>query len=844
MKIKVRIDGVAAIVHDPVLTTFVSGTESNGYPMTVPYVSSDNNINYINVHWPRDIYTGDELFPTMDNNCWDGKCTAMPDWTCLCDIREENHLVFTSLPLKHDVFGRLKIGAFEPELYDGGEYRLVGSADGVEAYAPKDAEDYTKATVFKVIDEFRETKYLKNMESLMVIGTTDEFKMQNPSHYIDFALPHLRDIYYEVDATINNIFKSESTAPFISKILIQRFGVSNPSPRYVEAVATAFFDGFYNWTDGTETYTFGNKDYGDLAATAAAILLDRESLSVVVDADPAGGSLREPWLKVIGFMKSMEYTPTVHNRNEHPAFWKISTKLGQGPYDPPDQFSFFRNDYMPPGGLSRADLTSPEAGALNMYTSIMMTSGLFSMIRNGLTDLGDGFGRNNFGGASIFKTPWNTERMIAGDYDKSVGYLAYAPSSSHSTATTPADKVDELARLLTGGRLSARSRTVLVTVYNDALVAYDGSHDNAWREIVALVTTTPDFHAMNLAKMTNQPRLVAPKKEPKDDSYKAIVLLFLFGGLDSYNLLVPHSTCGKLYDSYVAERGRIALASNEMGLTIDVSTASSDQPNQPCGTFALHPKAGAFRKIYEDNEGIFIANTGHLDRLVTKDDWDQNTRTDLFSHTSLEKEAYHLDPFKDKQGTGLLGRLLDVFENKGYTVGPNSINSETPMLGGDPQKGRKIDVVPDTGIPIVTRQHLLGHQNTADQIKPLIMELNSESAPENGVHANYWSQHLIDNWHKSDTLRAILKNNPTLTTFSFQGVRTSFKMISQMIRAHRDRKVNRDVFFIRLGGYDAHIDVKTNLNTHIDDLNKGFEAFRSEMKAQGNYDKVTVLMQR
>jgi hypothetical protein len=141
------------------------------------------------------------------------------------------------------------------------------------------------------------------------------------------------------------------------------------------------------------------------------------------------------------------------------------------------------------------------------------------------------------------------------------------------------------------------------------------------------------------------------------------------------------------------------------------------------------------------------------------------------------------------------------------------------------------------------RQNLLNHLNSAGEIKPTIMELNSESTTENGVHADYWSQHLVDNWNKSETLYSLLEQNPTLNKFSGSGSPAFFKIISQMIRAHKDRKVNRDVFFVRLGGLDAHTDVSGNLRTNIEDVNNAFKEFRSEMKAQDNYDKVTVLMQ-
>jgi uncharacterized protein (DUF1800 family) len=61
--------------------------------------------------------------------------------------------------------------------------------------------------------------------------------------------------------------------------LAQRFGISNPSPTYVAAIATAFTTGMYD--------SFGSGTYGCLKATVAAVLLHREALDTTLDADPA-----------------------------------------------------------------------------------------------------------------------------------------------------------------------------------------------------------------------------------------------------------------------------------------------------------------------------------------------------------------------------------------------------------------------------------------------------------------------------------------------------------------------------------------------------------------------------
>jgi hypothetical protein len=105
---------------------------------------------------------------------------------------------------------------------------------------------------------------------------------------------------HETDALIDVLFEHNNTAPFVAVRLIQRLVTSNPSPRYVQVVVDAFSSGSY----GDETFS---GVYGDLGAAVAAVLLDREARSSVLDADPRHGQLREPLLKVLHMIRSMDY---------------------------------------------------------------------------------------------------------------------------------------------------------------------------------------------------------------------------------------------------------------------------------------------------------------------------------------------------------------------------------------------------------------------------------------------------------------------------------------------------------------------------------------------------------
>ena len=80
----------------------------------------------------------------------------------------------------------------------------------------------------------------------------------------------------KTDAVIDHYLRNPSTPPFMAKVLIQHFGISNPSPRFIEAVATAFKEGSYiPEVGGTD---FGDGVYGNLEATVAAIMPAEEQI--------------------------------------------------------------------------------------------------------------------------------------------------------------------------------------------------------------------------------------------------------------------------------------------------------------------------------------------------------------------------------------------------------------------------------------------------------------------------------------------------------------------------------------------------------------------------------------
>ena len=107
---------------------------------------------------------------------------------------------------------------------------------------------------------------------------------------------------------------------------------------------------------------FGSGNYGDLAAMVAALLLDREARSVILDADPAYGSMFEPFLKLVRLMRSLEFQPDIDK--PFVEFGKdLQDSIGQQPHTAPGVFSFFLPEYAPSGMLIRVCCVSEYSSA-------------------------------------------------------------------------------------------------------------------------------------------------------------------------------------------------------------------------------------------------------------------------------------------------------------------------------------------------------------------------------------------------------------------------------------------------------------------------------------------------
>jgi uncharacterized protein (DUF1501 family) len=698
-------------------------------------------------------------------------------------VSEEQVFSESDSPSAGEILASLSIGSFDPSI-TGLQYTLA-NINGV-IWHMQDGK-IGSSTIFEVVDSAGVKRFRKNMKSTVrVLGLPKDLSFRNPVHIVSLSDAEVRDAHFETDAALDHYFYHPNTAPFLAIRFAQRFGISNPSPRYIESMATAFTKGSYSYVaDDGSTVEFGSGKYGDLAATVACVLLDREARNTVLDADVSHGQMKEPLMKVIGLMRSMEF-----KLSEKVSFVEFRAGLGrligQMAHEIPDVFSYFKPEDKPSGPVTQASLVSPEGFVTSGPTILNLLNGMLSLIKYGLDSCYEGF-----------SDAWNNDYLQCGSFspgkfDLSNGRLAFTPSE-----TAPAAVVDELATLMTAGRLSLENRKIIQDVY-----ARETNSSLGLINAQQLIATSPEFHVTNIVRKTGRARPTPKQAIPSAKPYKAVVYIMLEGGFDSFNMLVPH-TCAltnaagnTLLEQYYEERTSLGLNDTERSRVINAT-------GQPCDQFVVHPDLEIVEKLYKGGDLAFFANAGVINRPMTKDTYNEVTRTQLFAHNSMQEEAQAIDPYYGVPGTGVLGRMCDILTEKGFTTQPMTIEGSSAATLGSPGKSPGVLAVSSAGATVFNPRP---RNELKSGFDPLVSmeQLNAETNLHSSVFGETWSSRLltavIENRQLSQSLSSYTLKRP----FGTDDYSKRLGTVARLIATHKSRGSDREVLFTKFTGWDHH----------------------------------------
>jgi hypothetical protein len=116
----------------------------------------------------------------------------------------------------------------------------------------------------------------------------------------------------------------------------------------------------------------------------------------------------------------------------------------------------------------------------------------------------------------------------------------------------------------------------------------------------------------------------------------------------------------------------------------------------------------------------------------------------------MKEESLKVDAFKQRADTGVLGRMTDILGNS-MSTSRISIDGSSNILVGDPSIGLKVDVMGSRGPDQFYSRDIYG-------IKQIVNKLNNVTMDASSIHADLWSQSLVDSQDKSDNYLTMLQN--------------------------------------------------------------------------------------
>ena len=369
---------------------------------------------------------------------------------------------------------------------------------------------------------------------------------------------------------------------------------------------------------------------------------------------------------------------------------------------------------------------------------------------------------------------------------------------------------------------------------------------------LALTGTALPF-ALNLASMGEAAAFNAPAGD-----YKALVCVFMFGGNDYGNTVIPYDNVS--YDKYHVIRGGGATGQDAAGIAIAKAaltptllapnTPPLDVLNQP-RQFALHPAMTGLAGLFNSGKAAVQLNVGPLVKPTTRAGYDSSNRTlnplppQLFSHNDQQSIWQSSRPEGSKIGWG--GNVGDL------VVPPNTSLNSTSLFTGISVSGNAVFLSGDQAL-----QYQVSTSG-AIKIRPAtdntVYGSSTVRSTLNTLIRNTAGTHKLENDYNTVTKRALDSESavttalnltaaapagtPLATAFATDSLSQQLKMVARLINGRTLMGNRRQVFFVSIGGFDLHDNLIAQHPAILGRVSDAMTAFYNATVEMGVANQVT-----
>ena len=345
--------------------------------------------------------------------------------------------------------------------------------------------------------------------------------------------------------------------------------------------------------------------------------------------------------------------------------------------------------------------------------------------------------------------------------------------------------------------------------------------------------------ALSMAALATQMRhlglvsALAQEKADADSSssaveYKALVCVFLSGGNDSNNTVVPKHNEG--YAQYAAAR-------QAQGLAIPRDSLLSMSPPSLGLEYGLHPSMAPLHQLWTQGKMAVVSNVGTLVQPLTRAQYQSGSPRpmQLFSHSD-QVEQFRTAISNYRATTGWGGRLSDrtTALNTGAAISMiTSVSGANIFNIGNNTSPLIVAPAPTPLNQVLT---LNGFGTASDELarKTAMARIRQEDLSQSLVQAtSVLTQQAIN-------VSEQLSQDPTLTvTFPNTTLGNQLRQVAKLMKFRTQLNMSRQIFFVQLGGFDTHSSQLMNHANLWTQVSQAMRAFYDETLAQGVASQVT-----
>ena len=353
-----------------------------------------------------------------------------------------------------------------------------------------------------------------------------------------------------------------------------------------------------------------------------------------------------------------------------------------------------------------------------------------------------------------------------------------------------------------------------------------------------LLSTLAQLRLMGAVASPDNGPVSPPRAGAPQPDYKALVCLFLAGGNDANNLVIP--TDAATYAAYAAGRGALALPQNAV---LPITPHTNDGR-----TWGIHPAMTELRNLFNSGQFAVLANVGTLAYPMTKAQYISGSvprPSQLFSHNDQQVEWQ--SSIADKPFvTGWGGRLADL--TNAFNAN-NRISMSITLNGQNSfQVGKSIDqYAVGTGGAIA-----LTGTGTGTSVNGLrTAALNDALAMQNGnLFETAFGGVTTGALGASSLVSSVITGASPFTALfnaaNNSGLAQQLHMVARLVNAQQSLNLKRQIFFVRVGGFDLHDNQvtagATTSGAHANllrDISLSLNAFNNALTQIGAQNQVT-----